>query len=451
MVTTPDTAGGLTTFSPQALRELLAAWPTPPRYRVAYSGGPDSHALLHAAVAAALPAVVSAVHVDHRLQPDSAAWAAHCRQQCRLLGVEIEVCTLEDSHHRGRGPEAAARERRYQVLEQLLQPGEFVLTGHTLDDQAETVLLQCMRGAGPAGLAAMPVIAELGAGRLLRPLLGFQRHDVLDYVHRQALDVLTDPSNSDTGLDRNFLRADIVPRLADRWPAVSRVLSRVATHQAEAAMLLEELAAADLAILSSTPARWLSCAGLMELTRARRHNVVRYWVRVHGHDAPPARVLEQLDTCVIGAQAQRNPMLSWGQVTLRRYRGRLYLVPRLPAVAAVDRYWQLPAAMDLEHGVLTATTVHGSGLAASCCAKQPVKVCFRTGGERCRPVGRRHSQTLKRLFQEAGIEPWRRERIPLLFVGEQLAAVAGLWVCEGFEAEAGQAGWQLHWADKALD
>ena len=230
-----------TLFSPENLGAILQDFPAVARFWLAYSGGCDSHVLVHAA--AQLRAVVAerifhVVHVDHGLQTASAEWARHCAAVCEELALPFTLLRVDARGSLGESPEAAARHARYRALASLMQAGDCLLTAHHQDDQAETLLLQLLRGGGPHGLAAMPALSPFAAGMHARPMLTFSREELRRYAQRHALQWIDDPSNADSGFDRNYLRNSVMPVLRERWPAVARVLARGAGHQAEAAQLL---------------------------------------------------------------------------------------------------------------------------------------------------------------------------------------------------------------------
>ena len=440
----------MTELSPDYLIRILSSIPRTRRYCVAYSGGPDSHALLHLLANCQLDAEVLAIHVDHGLQLDSRHWVAHCDAQCRALGVPFESLRVAAQPAPGESLEAFARERRYTLMRELIRAGDVLLTAHTQDDQSETLLLQLFRGAGPAGLSAMPTVTSFGVGWLARPLLSLPRSLVHHYAEQQELTVVRDPSNDDLRFDRNFLRRKVLPQLESRWPALSRTLSRAASHQAQAALLLEQLGKQDLATLGDDNARTLSCQKLAALEPARRHNLVRTWISQLGFGIPPAAIMHRIDSEMLVARADSNPVLGWGSTQLRSYRERLYLMSPLVEPSWTSCSWNLDTPLQLPHGRLSVREHLGEGIAVSAIPANGVRVRLRQGGERCRPAGRRHSQTLKRLFQAASVEPWLRHRIPLIYIGEDLAAVAGYWVCAEYAAKPGEVGRQMVWRDAAM-
>ncbi len=445
---------GIAALTPSRFTAVVRAFPPAPRYWVAYSGGCDSHVLLHllSVLRAQLPGRLAAVHVDHGLSMDAPRWVAHCRRVCRRLSVPLEVLRVEARNRRGESPEAAARRARYQALAELMAPGECLLTAHHRDDQAETLLLQLLRGSGPRGLAAMPARIPFAGGMHLRPLLDFERAALRAYARREGLEWVEDESNFDAGIRRNFLRHQVLPLLRQHWPRVALTFSRSAAHCAEAAQLLDELAAMDLEAIGgrgapdSSPDPSLDVAALQALPPARRRNLLRYWLRGLGLPQPQAAQLQRIEEDLLGAGPDRQPAVHWAGVVLRRHRGRLHVTQPLPPFdASIVLVWSLSRSLELPggNGRLEARPVQGRGLAARRCGER-VQVCFRRGGERCRMAGGRH-HSLKKLLQEKGVPPWIRDRLPLICVAGEVVAVADLWRSPDFEADSGEQGWEIHW------
>jgi tRNA(Ile)-lysidine synthase len=421
------------------------------RYWVAYSGGLDSHVLLHSLVAeqAQLGDVaLHAVHVNHGLSPHAARWATHCAGQCAALDVPLTCLLVDARPTAGESPEAAAREVRYQAFATLLESGDCLLTAHHQDDQAETLLLQLLRGAGPRGLAAMPLQAVFAAGWHMRPLLSVSRAGLEAYAHEHALTWVDDESNFDTGYDRNFLRREILPRLKERFPAAASTLSRSAGLCAEAAELLAHTAQHDLAKLRRDDGT-LSVSGLWALGESRARNALHYWIHKQGWPVPSAAQLARIWTDMVGAREDSNPRVLWAGTELRRYRDGLYLSRPLPPHDPRQCWpWNMDRSLELAGlGRLSGTLAPGRGLSPHRLAEAsgPWQLRFRQGGERLRPAGRTGHHALKKLLQEAGVPPWQRDRLPLLFVGETLIAVPGLWIAHEFVAVPGESGWEPVW------
>ncbi len=441
-------------FTPEDLRPQLPPLKPGQTLWVALSGGLDSTVLLHALVALELPLALKALHVNHQISPNANTWEAHCLQLCEHLGVEL-VAEKVAVQSAGRGLEDAARAARYRVFHTHVQAGDCLCTAHHQDDQSETLLLRLLRGAGPRGLAAMARERPLGDARLLRPLLSVSRADLEAYARAQHLRWVEDESNGDTDYDRNYLRQTLIPLFRQRWPAFDRRLGLTARLCGESELLLEELAAMDLAVLDARPERLgqsLSLPALMTLSRPRRHNVLRYWLRQQGMDVPEQQHLEQLETQLSDAREDGEVCIRWAGQSLRPYRQRMYALPAL-----VDSENWPSQSFSLSDGESLQLPLPAGGcLALSFSPNLPtggglrsmtgvLRLDWRQGGERCQPEGRAHSQTLKKLLQEYGLEPWWRDRLPLLYCGDQLVAVGDLWVCKGFAADRGQPGYQLHW------
>ena len=436
-------------FSCVALARVLAEWPPAARYRVAFSGGLDSAVLLHALaeVRGDLPGPLEALHVNHGLHGDAGRWAEHCRRVCAGLGVPCRVVAVPDAvGSAGESPEAAARAARYRAFAEGLEAGDAVLTAHHRDDQAETLLLHLLRGSGPRGLSAMPVRRPLGVGWLVRPLLGWPRSALRAWAEARGLAWLEDPSNRDERFERNFLRWRVLPLLETRWPGAAGVLARDALLQAEAASVLEDLARGDAQAARGPGAGTLSVRALLELSPARRVEALREWLRQRGLPPPGSAHLDHVVRDVLAARWDAEARVAWPGVEVWRYRDTLAALPPAPVVSAGQVWdWRPPAPLALPAGTLSATVTVGEGLAAARLADGPLQVRLRTGGERCRLPRRGHTSALKKLLQAHGVPPWVRSCLPLVYRGEELLAVADLWVCEPWAAGPGEAGWALRW------
>jgi tRNA(Ile)-lysidine synthase len=397
---------------------------------VAFSGGVDSTALL--GLLAAVPAVrgrLRALHIDHGLHPKSAAWARACRASARALRVPFSTRRLALRRSRGQSLEALARAGRYAALAQELGPAEVLLTAHHREDQLETVLLQLLRGAGLPGLSAMPAVAGLGVGFLVRPLLGVPRARLREWVQARGLPHLEDPSNRDDALDRNYLRHQVLPAILRRWPGAARTLARSAGHIAQAQELLDERAAADVA--RAADGADLAVASLKALPLPRRRNALRWWISQAGHSAPDARRLEEIAVTLLAARVGANPFVSWGPAQVQRHAGRLTLAAAGGAAEPYALTWAVKRASRLTlpagAGRLELVT-SAQGLIDAAALPAQLLVRTRRGGERLRPRAGGPSRTLKSLLQHEAIGLRERELLPLLFAGEQLVAAGDLWV-----------------------
>jgi tRNA(Ile)-lysidine synthase len=432
--------------------DALRSWPAPAALRVAFSGGLDSTVLLDVLerLLPGLGAPLTALHVNHGLHPASDEWARHCLAQCRQRRIPCTTLRLDGRPPRGGSTEAWARVRRYRVLSDALAPGDLLLTAHHRDDQAETLLLQLCRGAGPAGLAAMPAWRRLGAGAHGRPLLACGREALAEYAQTHGLRWIEDPSNDDAGYDRNFVRHSILPVLRRRWPAAGETLARAAALQAESRAVLEDIAAVDLAVCRGAAPGRLRLGRLQAWPWPRQANVLRHWFASLGLPPPARAHLLALRAQLGSLRPDTGLRVTWPGGELRVFGGELWAGPTPPARDGRTRIpWEPDGPCELAHGRLSATPVTGAGLRADAVRGRRVEVRFRAGGETLRPAGDGHRRELRKLLQQARVPPWLRDRLPLVYVGADLAAVADQWIADGYAARDGEAGWVLHWQDAA--
>lgn len=423
----------------QALRPLGGA-----DYVVAFSGGVDSTVLLHYLVRMLGPGRVRAVHVQHNLQPLAADWAEHCRSRAKGLGVALSVCRVRVDKQDNRGVEAAARDARYAALAAAIQPGEVLVTGHHADDQAQTFLLQALRGAGVRGLAAMPFNTEFGSGRHIRPMLGITRAQIHAYARTYELDWIDDPSNIDPAVDRSYLNAQVWPLIQAHWPGAAKTLSRAASLCADDAKLAAERADMDLVTCRGTSADCLSVESLAELSPHACRNLLRRWLDMQGLPPPRRRHLQAIESDCLHARPDARPLVAWPGAEVRRYRDDLHAMAPLPRIgSAWSALWRPPAPLPLPRGGTLGAQCGIGGLAP----EYQYRVRFRAPGERVRLPGRAHDTALKSALQEAGVAPWLRDRVPLIVSGGRIAAVPDLWICDAFAASENQPGWCARWGD----
>jgi tRNA(Ile)-lysidine synthase len=430
------------------------------RLVVAFSGGVDSTVLLHGLVAAATQSLIPysmssivAIHINHQLSPQSDAWQQHCQQYAEDLGLMFysERVTVVSS---GKGVESAARDARYQVFERFLQADDGLLLGHHQGDQAETVLLRLFRGAGVKGLSAMPKSRTIGPctsarttgqAQLVRPLLTLSQEAITAYAQQNQLLWVEDESNQSDRYDRNFLRNKVVPSLVQRWPAVVSQLSKTAETMTQTNALLADIAADDLQQLDHQKARTdfsIDFALLNRLSLPRKNNVLRHWCEKNDYAQPDTDQLAQIEQQFFSREdLLSSACVSWAQYELRQFSGRLYLmqaVPRFISPPTIE--WDGVSDLDLQDAGMLCVNSSDSlnpnketTKTSVRIKQQPYQIRWRQGGERCTPTGRQHSQTVKKLLQEYGLETWLRGRVPLIYCGNDLVAVGDLWVNKGYE------------------
>ncbi len=437
-------------FSLQALNAVLTQNSQKPDYLVAYSGGLDSHVLLYALseLATLRPMNIAAVHINHGLSDAADAWSRHCQAVCDQLQIPLDIVPVDAQQTHGDSPEAVARQARYAALAERLKSNQILLTAHHIDDQAETVLLQLLRGAGLRGIAAMPRVQRFAGGWLLRPLLDYDRHALLHYARQHQLQWIEDDSNTSIVFDRNYLREHIMPLIYARWPAASHTLARSAAHAAETMTMAETLARQDRVKATAIANNSLNVGILLSLTPARRRNLLRIWIRDEGFPVPSTRIMKRLCGELLTAAPDREPLIEWPQAQVRRYRQWLYLSPPLPPSATTtELLWQADSIIELPLGKLQSRPALAAGLSASRCQRHELTICFRRGGEIIRPAGRNRTITVKNLFQEYAIPPWLRDFVPLIYADNTLVAVPGICVREDWQASVGEPGcvpvWKL--------
>lgn len=437
---------------PNSLPDSVAAWLTQhvapgSRVAVGLSGGVDSVVLLDllAQLTASHRSQLSAIHINHRISPHADAWASACAQLCSERDIPLEIRTISLDGIADLGLEAAARKARYAAFSQL--DVDFIALAHHRDDQAETLLLQLLRGAGAKGLAAMPALRYPARGpALLRPLLEHDRSEIAAWAYAKQLSWVEDESNADTHHARNFLRHDVLPLIATRYPAWRATLARSAQNMAEAAELLDTLAAADAE--GAMRSRRLDCARLTTLTPTRARNLLRYFLSQHGvPGASRERLAAMLDQ-LSAARRDAEILLEHAHWQLRRYRGWVYLVPTpMPIPAGQRWHWRDPAPLVLPElgGALQLSQQPGSGLAAAKLVGANLNVRVRQGGESLRPNCQRPRRSLKNLWQESALPPWLRDRLPLLFCGDTLVWVPGLGIDCDWQAAPDSLGLEPLW------
>jgi tRNA(Ile)-lysidine synthase len=410
------------------------------RVAVALSGGMDSMVLLDAMTRLAERHYIalSAVHVDHGISPNAGRWAQFCAAQCAQRGLPFALHRVKVLRERGRSIEALARSARYERL--LAEDVDVIALAHHADDQAETVLLQLLRGAGPHGAGAMPAY-RAGRPALLRPLLDLPHAVIAGCAKERKLAWIEDESNADRAHARNALRHEIAPLLAARFAGYPLTIARAARHQAEAAQLLDELAASDAA--GAIDAKGLDGARLATLSPARARNLLRWFLRAEGVRPPSEAQLADMLRQVVDAAADARTRIKLDQVEIGVYRGRVAV--HAPPPEAFEHLWHGEGEVALPGGVLAFQPATGTGLASAKLERARVTLRSRAGGERIRLAANRPTRAVKQLLQEAQLAPWLRQSLPLVWCDDELAAIPGVGVAVAFQAVPGEAGWTLDW------
>ncbi len=465
---------------------------------VALSGGVDSIALLDlmAPLSAQMAFSLSAVHVNHGISANAHEWSRFCDELCRAQGIPLRIARVKVRQKPGDSLEAAARDERYRIFSQ--QNADYIVLAQHLDDQAETLLLQLLRGAGVKGLSGMPAVRSLvpqdtapalPAGepvstappapregpRLLRPLLEVSRREIEEYAGKRALQWVADESNDDTSFDRNFLRHEVLPLVEKRFPSYRGNFLRASRHIAEASALLDELAQMDST--GCMAAGKLHVEGLRKLSLARGKNFLRYMLAREGAILPSTAKLDEILRQLLSLRHDAKVHIQFGDAEIRCFKGVIHVRHvRGRARASAETDWQVtwngekqlgipeldgnlafrrreeqkkekpPKEEEGEEGEESAATnLRETGISLEKLIAQPVSIRPRKGGERLRPDCKRPRRSLKNLLREASLPPWERQSLPLLFSGEHLVCVPGIGVDCEFQAREGEPGLILEW------
>ncbi|MBS0287952.1 MAG: tRNA lysidine(34) synthetase TilS [Proteobacteria bacterium] len=396
---------------------------------VAYSGGRDSHVLLDALVRlkAEYDFQLTAIHVNHGLQKDAPQWAAHCQKWCDTYDISLKVINLSFNVKKGESLEEQARLNRYQALEAHVLENDLLLTAHSQDDQAETFLLQLMRGSGIKGLASIAPLKRFSKGYLARPLLNVCRGDIADYASEHKLCWIEDPSNQNLSLRRNFVRHQILYPLEKLHQNVSVCISRSAKHCAHALSLLEDYLEQDLVPCLGDVPHTLNITVLKQHSPIKQAYLFRLWLSKHQVALPNERKCEDMLKQLFCAAPDASPQITLGTHQLRRYQQFIYILSSgsLPITKATS--WDLQAPIKLADGAKWQAKVKkGRGLSKCKLHNQSVSVEYRE----LRP-----SKKLKKIFQSHQIPPWERQSIPLFYVGSALVGVGSLYLCKAWQVE----------------
>ena len=443
------------TLTEQLVARIAPLIPEYSSILIGLSGGVDSVVLLNLLqqLAPRFSWRLSALHVHHGISPNADAWADFCAGLCAQHAIPLHIEYIDIAPLREHGIEAAARKLRHAAFAR--QARDFVALAHHADDQAETLLLQLLRGAGVRGASAMPLLAGREGSpnlprrgscalRVLRPLLHCSRQEILDYAAAYDLRWIEDESNADDSYPRNFLRHRVLPLLEQKFPACRDTLTRSAQHFAEASELLDDLARLDAAqtIYDDT----LAVVALQALSQPRAKNLLRYFLHSIGAPMPQTVQLGDMLHQLCNARQDAAVCIAYGDYEVRRYRGRVYA---LRALGEFDRSivlpWRGEAKLDWPalNTHLLFEQAQGRGVSLGKLQRAPVTLCLRQGGETLRPHPNAATRTLKNLLQEHHVPPWQRNRLPLLYCGDDLVCVPDVAIAAEYQAGPQEAGVQL--------
>ncbi len=431
------------------LIKLLGSFILPQKdYFVAYSGGVDSHVLLDIlATHHNSKNQIHAIHINHHLSPNANTWEKHCFSICHSYGVSFEVENLDLSHLAGESLESLARDKRYEALQKMINERGDLLTAHHQQDQAETVLLQLLRGAGIKGLCAMPSEMPFGEGKLIRPFLNVTKDDILHYAKQKKLTWVEDESNQNSRFSRNYLRHYVMPNLISRWPETSANIARSAKHLSNTKKIIDEINQKDFKVIKQVDFS-ISLDKLNQFSKERQQELIRYWLSELDLPVPSTKQLSQVFNDVINAKQDANPCCQWPGAEVRRFKQKLYaMLPLTPLPNALSIAWSWPddCLLPALLGVVRSEQVVGLGIRSHFLNQaQNLQIRFRQQNEYFHPAGRQHSQSLKKLLQEWEIPTWLRDRIPLLYADDKLISVIGYGIRQDVQVDEDEIGWRIY-------
>lgn len=415
---------------------------------VAYSGGIDSHVLLHLACHyQPFQSKITAVYVHHGLQQEADLWAEHCQAICLDLNINYQCIEVNAQKTAGQSQEEAARDARYQALQALLDTNDVLLVAQHREDQMETVLLQLFRGAGVKGLSGMPVSSVLGKGKKIRPMLDISKKQIIDYAKKNDLQWIEDPSNESNEFDRNFLRNQVLPQLKLRWPALDKTISRSARHCANSYQVSKNLAEELLENIIDPIDQTINITKLLMLGINKQQLVIRQWFIFFQLRMPSEKIVGRILNEVVAARVDANPEVKGQGYVIKRYREKLYCITTEQQIPVqTEQKW--PAELKeitLANGNRLAITESKTGIPQAIWNEGNVSVKYRQGSETIKLPGRIGHHSLKKLFQEQSIPPWARNQIPLIYLGQQLIAIADLWISDSVYSEEKEDCYQINY------
>jgi len=432
---------------------ILNTYPQAKKIWIACSGGMDSSVLLHLIFSnkSKISTPLEVVYVNHGLQEKSSEWGDFCKTQCDGYDIPFTQLIINEAVPKGVSVEAWAREKRYALIAQVMAKDDLLFTAHHQDDQVETFFLQALRGAGPRGLSSMPLFKDFANAVHVRPLLNYCRNELLSYANENKLSWQEDESNANTKFDRNYLRNKIIPAFEHRWPAYRETISRLLSHQQDCTALMYEVGLEDLKLVSHE--NKLSLIALRSLSITRQKNIIFIWLQEQKFESPGSKHINKIISDLINTTNDNATCVNWKNVEIRKYRKYLYASKKMHKdIGVLNCQWDLASPLKIMDETLIAKSKIGSGLSKKKIDNASISVQYRQGGEKIQPNNNDHSKTVKQLFQERGVLPWERDRFPLIYVNDTLAAIPGVCVDKNYSAVNDEPSWQVIWSgyDKAI-
>ena len=410
-----------------------------------FSGGLDSCVLLHllANMQTQLDFKLKAIHVHHGISPYADDWLNFCKQKCKLLDIEFDAVKVKINKKGSLGIEGEARELRYEAIKK--KQKDIVALGHHQNDQAETLMLQLLRGSGLKGLAGMPEFDK--KRKFWRPMLNIKKELLEKYASENGIKYIKDESNEDINFDRNFIRKKVLPLIESRYPASIETISRSASNISEGYHLNKLLALDDSKNVMSDDGSYLLISDLNKLPNLRAINLIRWWLSFNGLLMPSKKNVEELfrQVKLIKKDTSLNLKIS-NDRSIRAFGNKLFIVSMKNNLPSYRFKWAGQDEIELPNkSKLHFVKTKKGGLSLSKLGVNTLDIKGRTGGEKLKPLPDQPSRSLKYLFQKADIPHWERDQFPLVYANEKLVAVPNLGVQFEYQSKIGEVGYQIKW------
>ena len=426
------------------------------RIGVAISGGIDSLSLLNLLVDLLGKSSIHALHVNHGISQDSDDWESHCRDASEEIGIEFHSWKINQMEVTSNS-EANLRKKRYEFLTSWANHNDVICTAHHLDDQIETILFRLFRGTGINGMQGIKQKTIMNNVNIQRPFLSFSKDSIKEYALSKNIKWIEDKSNLLSNYDRNYIRNDIIPLVNLRWPSYQESIIKFSKSAKTANKLHNEIADNDLARVKVNNLTTLSLDHLTKLSEERAKNLLHRWIWFLSNKLIESVVVNEIYHNVIQAREDASPQVVIGKINLagsyeiRRYEDYLYAIPyseKGQQNFSSSYSWDLLSSLSLPTGKLRVKKVFGKGIKVDKYSK--VEVRGRVGGESVRLSNKKRSKSLKKFFQEKHIPPWMRNRMPLIYLNNELAAIGSLWIDEKYVAASKDPGIEIDWKDSTL-
>ncbi len=436
-------------LSKPEIKEILNKFKDSRKIIIAYSGGIDSSVLLHLifSIKDDLKQSLEVIHINHGLHEKSDNWEIFCKAQCKKFNISFKAININELPPKNESIESWARNKRYFLITKEMKKGDLLLTAHHMDDQVETFFLQVLRGAGPRGLSSMPVIKKITNGYHVRPFLNIRRSELEKYANTNNLSWQDDESNLDVRYDRNYLRHKVLTYLEMAWPSYRQSISRAISHQKESMDLLNDIASEDMSKVLHKNFVNLDIKLLKELNLPRQKNLIFYWLDNLNLEKPGSRHMDQIIKTLINTSSDKSPCVNWKNTEVRKYRDYLYASNTIKQHNINEEiHWNTNLPIEIQGEKLIAKETLGKGILRSCIDGAKISIRYRNGGEKIYSNSLNNSKTVKQLFQEHGVLPWFRDRVPLIYVNEELAVIPGFCVGKKFSASKNEKSLDIYWS-----